>query len=150
MSCSTSRNFAEIIGLSERVFLDTNPIIYLLNGIVPYNQKVKKFIIAHKDCEFYTSTITDVEFLVRPYRDKDFATVQAYMRFTDSLEILKCFITDKIADCAARIRAKYKGIKLGDALQLASSIECGCNYFLTNDLQLKQVAEANVVYLGDL
>ena len=136
--------------MTERIFLDTNPIIYLLNDVYPYKQKVRDFLVKHKNAEFYTSTITDVEFLVQPYREKDFATVQAYVRFIDSLHILKCFITDQIADRAAQIRAEYSRIKLGDSLQLASGIDCGCTHFLTNDAQLRQVSAANIVYLGDL
>ena len=73
-----------------------------------------------------------------------------YKNFLLNFDFLKCYINDAIAEQAAKIRAKYKGVKLGDALQLASSIECGCNYFLTNDSRLKQVVEVNVVYLGDL
>ena len=134
----------------ERIFLDTNPIIYLLNDVFPYKQKVRDFLIVHQNAEFYTSTITDVEFLVQPYREKDFSTVQAYMRFLSSMPILKCFINDEIARLAAQIRADYKGIKLGDSLQLASSINCDCTHFLTNDAQLRQVAKANVVYISDL
>ena len=136
--------------MTERIFLDTNPIIYLLNNVQPYSQLVRNFLVSHKDTEFYTSTITDVEFLVMPYREHDFATVRSYVNFVKSLNILKCFVTDKIADRAARIRSEFSGIKLGDSLQLAASIECNCTCFLTNDAQLRQVAEANVVYIGEL
>ena len=72
------------------------------------------------------------------------------MRFLASMPILKCFINDEIARLAAQIRADYKGIKLGDSLQLASSMNCDCTHFLTNDAQLRQVEKANVVYIGDL
>lgn len=49
-----------------------------------------------------------------------------------------------------KIRADYPAIKLGDALQIATSLDCNCDVFFTNDKQLKQVTEANVLYLGDL
>jgi hypothetical protein len=35
-------------------------------------------------------------------------------------------------------------------LQLGACIEYGCDVFLTNDEQLKQVKEVNVAYIGDL
>ena len=66
------------------------------------------------------------------------------------LDFLKCFISEQVAEKAAHIRAKYPDIKLADALQLASSIDCNCDVFFTNDKQLKQVSEAKVLYLGDL
>ena len=48
------------------------------------------------------------------------------------------------------LRADYHDIKLGDALQIAASLDCNCDVFFTNDKQLKQVSEVQVVYLGDL
>ena len=42
------------------------------------------------------------------------------------------------------------GIKLPYALKLTAGIKCACDVFLTNDKQLRQVQEANVLYLGDL
>ena len=59
-------------------------------------------------------------------------------------------ITKLIAKTAAELRAKYVGLKLADSLQLASSIVCDCDVFLTNDKRLKQVTEANVLYLGEM
>jgi len=136
----------------KRVFLDTNPIIYLLEDQQPYSLKVKSFLF---DCmnsgsEFYTSTITDTEFLIKPYLEKNISDIEYYKDFLKALSVLKCFINETIAENAAKIRAKYSDIKLGDALQLAASIETQCDAFFTNDKQLKQVIEANVVYLGDL
>lgn len=52
--------------------------------------------------------------------------------------------------CSAKLSLIISGIKLPDALQLAAGIECSCDVFLTNDKQLSQVQEANVVYLGDI
>ena len=135
----------------KRIFLDTNPVIYLLENQQPYSDSVLRFIVQglDDDAEFYTSTITDAEFLVRPYRIEDFDAVKTYRDFLTKLNVLKCFVTEQIADKAAKIRAKYPSIKLGDSIQLAASIDCACDCFYTNDSQLKQVIEVNVVYIGD-
>jgi predicted nucleic acid-binding protein len=66
------------------------------------------------------------------------------------LGFYKCVVTEQVAEKSAELRAKYKDIKLADALQLAAAIEYGCDAFFTNDKQLKQVSEINVVYLADL
>ena len=138
--------------MAECVFVDTNPLIYLLDNVQPFVLPVKAFLLRHKNlnAEFYTSTVTDAEFFVKPIEENQLDKIDLYKNFLWNCGFLKCYINDAIAEQAAKIRAKYKGIKLGDALQLASSIECGCNYFLTNDSRLKQVVEVNVVYLGDL
>ena len=52
--------------MAKKVFIDTNPLIYLVAQQEPFYSKVVKFMtdcIADDD-EFYTSTITDAEFLI--------------------------------------------------------------------------------------
>ena len=138
--------------MAKKVFVDTNPFIYLLGEIEPYYNKVTKILSdsIKEDCEFYTSTITDAEILSKLYLDSDFENIEKYKKYLEKLEFLKCYINENVAQKAAELRAKYNSIKLPDALQLAAAIECACNVFLTNDKQLKQVQEANVLYLGDL
>lgn len=136
----------------KKVFLDTNPIIYLLENQEPYSTKVKSFLV---DCirnksEFYTTTITDTEFMVKPFKENKLADIETYKSFLKALNVLKCYINDSIAEQAAKLRVQYENIKLADAIQLAASMESECDAFLTNDKQLKQVSNANVVYLGDL
>ena len=138
--------------MTKKVFIDTNPLIYLFGGQEPYHSKVLNFFsdCIEENAEFYTSTITDAEFLAQPFADKNFEQVEKYKMFLKRLDFLKCFVSEQVAEKAARIRANYSSIKLADALQLASSIDCNCDVFFTNDKQLKQVLEANVLYLGDL
>ena len=138
--------------MAKKDFIDTNPLIYLVAHQEPFYSKVVKFMsdrIADDD-EFYTSTITDAEFLVKPFQNKDNEQIEKYRDYLKKLEFVKCFISEQIGERAARLRADYHDIKLGDALQMAASIDCNCDVFLTNDKQLKQVSEAHVVYLGDL
>lgn len=62
----------------------------------------------------------------------------------------KCFISDSAARISAMIRAKYRAIKLADALQLAVAIDCNCDCFLTDDKRLGQVREVKVLLLDDI
>ena len=138
--------------MAEKVFVDTNPLVYLVGEQEPFYSKTLKFMADHisKNSEFYTSTITDAEFLVRPLSENDTEQIYRYREFLKKLNFLKCFVNEQISEKAAILRAKYKDIKLPDALQLAASLVCGCDIFLTNDKQLKQVEEVNVVYLDEL
>ena len=138
--------------MAKKVFIDTNPLIYLVAQQEPFYSKVVKFMsdCIAEDAEFYTSTITDAEFLVKPFEDKDNEQVERYRDYLKRLEFVKCFISEQIGERAAKIRADYHDIKLGDALQMAASLDCNCDVFFTNDKQLKRVTEAHVVYLGDL
>lgn len=138
--------------LIKKVFIDTNPLIYLTGMQEPYYEKVLNFFAdcITEDAEFYTSTITDAEFLIKPFADNNIKQIENYKQCLKRLGVLKIFINEQIAEKAALLRAKYTNIKLADALQLAASIDCNCDIFFTNDKQLKQVTEAKVMYLGDL
>lgn len=138
--------------MAKKVFIDTNPLIYLVGEQEPYHSKVLKFLsdCINEDAEFYTSTITDAEIFVKPFAEKNIEQVEKYKNCLNQLDFLKCFISEQVAEKAARIRADYPNVKLADALQLASSIDCNCDVFLTNDKQLKQVAQAKVLCLEDL
>ena len=137
--------------MAEKVFVDTNPLIYLDSEQQQYYNGVVGFMTncINEDCELYTSTITDAEFLIKPFGDNDWKQVERYRLYLNRLGFLKCFITEQVAEESARIRAKYSGIKLADALQLAACLDCNCDVFFTNDKQLRQVTEVNVLYLGD-
>lgn len=135
----------------EKVFVDTNPLIYLVSEQRPYYDGVVRFMTdcINADRELYTSTITDAEFLIKPFSDNDWKQIDRYRFYLNRLGFLKCFITEQVAEESARLRSKYTGIKLADALQLAACLDCNCNMFFTNDKQLRQITEVNVLYLGD-
>ena len=135
-----------------KIFLDTNPIIYVLDSQQKFHEKTMT-VWTHfleEDYDFCTSVITDSEFLILPFKKNDSNAFLAYQNFLDKLRVSQTDITKLIAKTAAELRAKYVGLKLADSLQLASSIVCDCDVFLTNDKRLKQVTEANVLYLGDM
>ena len=136
----------------SRIFLDTSPFIYYLDGFEPFASKVEKFLLSAMDTAdfLYTSTITDTEYLVHPYREKSYIKIIAYKSFLQNIHILKTGIDETIAEKAAQIRAFYQGIKTADSLQLAAAIGSGCDLFLTNDKQLKQVSEITVLLVDEL
>ena len=134
------------------IFLDTSPFIYFLDGIEPFASKVEKFLLSAMDekCLLYTSAITDTEYFVHPYREKNFMKIMGYKSFVQNAHILKISIGEDIAEKAAQIRAEYHGIKTADSLQLAASIVYDCNTFLTNDKQLRQIKEISVKLVDEL
>ena len=134
------------------VFFDTSPLIYYLDGIEPFASKVENYMLSamNEKYSLYTSTITDMEYLVYPYRVNNLVKISAYKSFLTNAHFLKVSINEKMAETAAQIRAKYSGIKSMDALQLASAIISGCDVFLTNDKQLRQVEEMQVLLVDDL
>ena len=78
------------------------------------------------------------------------AKIRAYKTFLQDSHILKISIGEDIAEKAAQIRAAYQGMKIADSLQLATAIIYGCDVFLTNDKQLRQVEEIKIQLVDDL
>lgn len=138
--------------LRNKVFVDTNPIIYYLNEQEPFASKflvlLEKYI--KLDAEFYTSTITDAEILVKPYSENNIELIYKYKNFLSAADFLKCYITNSVAETSAKLRAKYNSLKLADSLQIATALDCGCGIFITNDKHLKQISEIIVEIIDEV
>jgi predicted nucleic acid-binding protein len=140
-----------MVGIT-RLFLDTAPVIYYIE------KEPQRFIIAKAifnrvdtgQLMAVTSPITLAECLVLPYRlgrkdwQQDFAEL-----IINGSNTLFVSTTDTIAQQAAELRAKYN-LTLTDAIQIATGIDARCEAFLTNDMQLKRVAEIRVLVLDEL
>ncbi|WP_247234588.1 type II toxin-antitoxin system VapC family toxin [Telluribacter sp. SYSU D00476] len=137
---------------SKVVFLDTAPLIYFIEGNSTYQSILKKlFDFNDKGAfTFVTSSVTLLEVLVKPLREGQTAIAKQYrdiLTNAPSIEVLD--VTSAIAEHAARLRAKYN-VRTPDAIQLATCIEVGADYFLTNDYRLKTVSETVVVTVMEL
>ena len=132
----------------KKIFVDTSPIIYLLDEKSPFCSKAGKIfdLILNKfSADIITSSITCTEYLVYPYRTNNLKAEKAFWKFLDECRFYICNIDIKTAIKAAEIRAEYQYFKTPDALQLAAAIINGCDLFLTNDKQLKNFKEISCV-----
>jgi predicted nucleic acid-binding protein len=135
----------------KSIFIDTTPLIYFIEGHSLYQPILT---LLFNGCDngqytFITSTITLLEVLVGPIRAGREDIVTQYQKLlteANGIEILE--ISNNISIKAAHLRAKYN-LKTPDALQLATAIVNEANYFLTNDLRLKNVASIEVITLSD-
>ncbi len=136
----------------SKIYFDTTPLIYFLDDEKPFSDKVASFINDHQnDDDFYlTSTITDAEYLVFPYKMQDSNKIQAYETFLSDFGFQIAAPNRDITQQAAKLRAKYPALKGMDSIHLATSMYYNCGIFLTNDTQLRQITEANVVLVDDL
>lgn len=124
----------------RKVFLDTAPLIYLLDNDTNYIQMVKDIFseLLSNDIPMVSSVITCGEYLVFPYRTDNREKIAAFYEFVSDCGIVLRNIDRIRAEKAAKIRAEYPHFKGMDALQLASACLSGCDVMLTNDNQLKQ------------
>ena len=139
----------------NKVFLDTAPFIYFIekdSNNPQYFDNMKRFFEEgyRENKEFLTSVITMAEYFVFPYRNQKMSYIDSFHRLVDTLDMEIAEVDQEIAKKAAQIRAQYKNFKAMDALQLATACVTGCDFFLTNDKQLKQFTEIKCVTVDDL
>ncbi len=117
-----------------------------------YSSRVRDLVSRYfaSNVSLVTSPLTFAEYCVVPYRQNALRKIKDFEAFIFDAKITISSLTIDVAKRAAQIRAKYSGIKAMDALQLASAIISGCDVFLTNDKQLRQVDEIQVLLVDDL
>lgn len=136
----------------KRAFVDTSPFIYYIEKSDLYFEKTKNWFVQCYNLErqLVTSPVTVEEYCVFHLKNLRFEYVYAFRSFVSDMDISVKLIDTDTAFLAAQLRAKYQGIKAMDALQLASAIQNHCDVFLTNDKQLKQVSEIQIMLVDEL
>ncbi|MDD3363838.1 MAG: type II toxin-antitoxin system VapC family toxin [Syntrophomonas sp.] len=134
-----------------RIFVDTAPIIYLIEEHPVYSHEVSEIFdkTSTGNIQVITSVITLIEVLTKPYKLDQIDLVNTYRDFfCNSKGFSVIDINTDIAELTAKIRAEF-GFKLPDAVQLAIFEHNGCDYFITNDKQLKKYDINRVHVLGE-
>jgi predicted nucleic acid-binding protein len=97
-----------------------------------------------------TSTISVIETFVLPEQYGDQFLLSEYEKIFQNLPGLTIVSVDwTVGRLTARLRAQYPKIRIPDASQLSAAILSGAKAFITNDEQLTQVKEIQVVLLKD-
>jgi len=130
-----------------RIFIDTAPLIYLIEGPPEYseivNTRLRQWI--GTGAVLISSTITLTELLVEPLKQKDLRLTQKYRALIrDLLSEPLISMNEDIAVKAAEIRADY-GFRTPDSIQLATAFEAGCDIFFTNDRRLGRYKDISVI-----
>jgi predicted nucleic acid-binding protein len=119
-----------------KVFLDTNVLIYILEGDSEFGLKYAQFLtkLRADGAIFNTSTTTIVEFLAS---NSDANAVKQLLNFPG----LDFYPLDNDAAIKAGDLARKHSIKLGDSIQLATAIDSGCEALISNDSSLTKTAK---------
>lgn len=124
------------------VLIDTNPIVYVLEGNdlgIPFEPLFAD--IEQGRIRAIVTPITVAEVVAGPLKHGKEELAERYRR---ALVAAKGWglrvIDDEIAMLAARIRVR-QGLKLADALQLAVAIHEGCYAVVTHDRDFRDVVD---------
>ncbi len=136
---------------ARRVYLDTAPFIYFMEENKDFSPLIDPLIraIDRGDKSCFSSYITLLEILVKPLeqkRDDLAARYRTLLLDTASLELVP--LEQSVAEEAARLRAEHR-LKIADAIQLATAIHSGADLFVTNDKELRDFPEIQVLVLSD-
>jgi len=118
-------------------FLDTNIVIYAVEGQPPFQQRARDHISALEKVghRFVVSQLTWTECLVVPLRVGNGALLLDYERFFAGPHLTLLSLSASIHRRAAIIRAVHR-YGLADSLHLATAVESRLERFLTNDNRL--------------
>jgi predicted nucleic acid-binding protein len=142
----------------SRIYLDAAPVIYFIEDKGDCKQATN-FIFDLLDEDrltAVTSVITLQEVLVLPYRDGLTELTDQYERLLTEDEKIEYvpLLDEEAAKLVAKLKAVNKKLKTLDAQHLALAIQAKCDGFLTNDSELKRIAELpenfKIVLLSEL
>jgi len=134
------------------VALDTMLFIYHFEDHPRFSSITEKIFekIERGEIRAFTSYITLLEILVKPYKDKDLKAAYDYKNLLLTFPNLQFIpVGLEIADTAASLRAEY-AIRTPDAIQLATAMNCKADSYITNDEALKKIKGTNIRILKDI
>lgn len=137
--------------MTDSVYLDSNIIIYHVEGHPEVKARVRKLLAAYlsEGRRFVTSEITLGECLLGAYK-KAPHSVEAYNAlFGNTAFISLSGLTSDIIRRAAILGTELN-MKLIDAVHVATAEDLGCTVFLTNDRSIRAPADIEIRHLPDL
>ncbi len=126
------------------VLLDSAPIIYQLEAHPQLARRFQPLFERHAagTLAFAVSTITIAEVLTGPLRAGDEALTKRYRAVLESWQVVE--LTSDIVESAARLRASL-GLRLPDAVQLASALAVNADALVTHDRDFSRVRSLTVI-----
>ena len=133
----------------SRVCIDTAPFIYFIEKHKEYLNVLRPVFAEIDDgkIDAITSTITLLEVLVHPFRTGNDSLAEEYreiLLFSTGLTTFE--VSHEVSEMSSKLRAKHF-VRTPDAIQIAVGVVHGATKFLTNDPDLKKVADIKVVVL---
>ena len=132
--------------------IETAPFIYFVEQHPTYVDRMRAIFhqVNSGTPQVVTSVITLTEVLVMPIQTGHVQYQQEYREMLlNTAHITTISVSSAIADRAASLRVQY-GLRIPDALHVATAVISGCDAFLTNDFGLKRVQDVRVLVLDEL
>ena len=125
------------------IYLDTNSIIYLIEGDAAAKSSVLSAIAARGPMLLCTSRLARLECRVKPLKDADALLLDVYDRFLGRTNLVLFDVSADVIDRATELRARYN-FRTPDAIHLATALVHRVSVYLTGDKQLARCSEVSV------
>ena len=136
--------WAERLGTIRRVALDSNAVIYAVEGTQPYAALMAHALgrIARRLMTGLVFTLVEMEVLVKPLREQDEPARERAEFFFRAMPNLSVRGVDRgVARRAALIRAMTR-LPAPDAIIVATALESGCDAIVGNDRRMARQSTA--------
>lgn len=143
---------ARIETLTGRLYLDTNIFVYALEGYPVFRPILTSLFeaIDRGDIQAVTSELTLAEVLVKPLLDRSREREAAYLQaLRPSTSLHLAPVSQETLIAAAHLRAEH-GLKLPDAIHMATAQLTHCERLLTNDSRFKTLPGIDVLLISQL
>jgi uncharacterized protein len=117
-----------------RLYLDTAPVIYVVEQVLPFFPVVDTRLSA-SGIVLVASDLTRMECRVKPVREEKADLLKDYDEFFAEAVAEIAALSRAIVDRATEIRARHR-FKTPDTIHLAAAVVTHCEVFLTNDHRL--------------
>jgi predicted nucleic acid-binding protein len=126
------------------VLVDSAPIIYVLERHRRFAPRFRPLFERQRAgaIGFAVTTVTIAEVLTGPLKGGEEALARRYRAVMESWEVVS--LTADIAESAARFRAGL-GLRLADAIQVASAIAVNVDALVTHDRDFSRVKNLTVL-----
>ena len=134
----------ESLPLGSLVLVDSAPIIYILESNTKFSKRFVPLFERHaaEEVMLAVSTVTIAEVLTGPLSKGEEALAKRYRAVLEAWQVVD--FTSDIAESAARIRGTY-GLKLPDAIQVASALAINADVLVTHDRDFSKVRGLQVL-----
>ena len=144
------QSLTDLVAGNKCIALDSCILIYHLEGderFAPAAREIIEVLEAGRT-RAIISTLALLEIQVAPYRRKAEDLADSYYALLRQLKNCRWVdMTYEIADRAAQLRAKYR-LATPDAIHVATAIESGAAAFVTNDSDLPEMDEIQLVQIA--
>ena len=127
----------ELIG--KRVYIDTNIIIYLIEGFPAYQSLTDdvRDMLENDEFDAYTSELSICECLVKPLKVGASDITSLFHTFLEESGCFSLIPVDKDILISSAYISASTGMKIPDAIHVATAIASDCDIFLSNDKNIR-------------